>query len=250
MPDSALEFNEAEKFCSDMGGNLASLHTQAEMDALKAATHVSGVTNSVLIGAHEPSGAWAYTDGSPVDMSFMNTLRPGQLAKEAAGSPITFLADHPGTSRVGGHVMPYDNYEQDEDEMAYCGPRCCAAPGRETWGMECCSDDPTARAGDSASGRQDIEWVRAPPSKFSHNPHHSWFSGRLLILIAAATGDVVGYHFLTDTNQDATRGHTGVGQCRCCEGMHDWGRRDSGLTSEHFACKFAPGTGATDGAPT
>ena len=213
----ALEFAEAEKFCVDMGGHLASVHNQAEMDALKAATQQSGVTNAVLIGAHEPSGQWAYTDSSPIDMNFMNTLRPGRIAKQTPTSPIAYLRNHP-TARVGDPMMPYDNYQQNEDEMAYCGPRCCAAPGRETWGMACCSDDPTARAGDSASGRQDIEWVRSPPG----------------------TGDVVGYNFLTDTNTDPSRGHTGVGQCRCCEGMHDWGRRDSGLTTEHFACKFGP----------
>jgi hypothetical protein len=195
-----------------MGGHLASLHTQAEMETLKAATQLSGVTNSVLIGGHEPDSAWVYTDGSNMDMTFMSTLRPGTIAKQTPTSPISFLRDHPG-SHVGDPVVPYDNHDQDEDQMAYCGPRCCAAPGRETWGMECCSDDPTARPGDSTSGRQDIEWVRSPPD---------------------TTGDVVGYHFLTDTNADPSRGHTGVGQCRCCEGMHDWGRRDSGITTEYL----------------
>jgi hypothetical protein len=39
-------------------------------------------------------------------------------------------------------------------------------------------------------------------------------------------------------------------QCRCCEGMHDWGRRDSGITSEHFACKFGADNADTAGEPT
>ena len=74
-----------------MDGHLASLHTQVEMETLKAATQLSGVTNSVLIGGHEPDSAWVYTDGSNMDMTFMSTLRPGTIAKQTPTSPISFL---------------------------------------------------------------------------------------------------------------------------------------------------------------
>ena len=49
----ALQFNEAEKFCVDMGGHLASIHDRAEYNTLTAATQIAGVTNSVLIGGFE-----------------------------------------------------------------------------------------------------------------------------------------------------------------------------------------------------
>lgn len=55
----------------------------------------------------------------------MNAQRPGMLA---APDP-----------NAGQPVVPFDNYNQDEDEMAYCGPECCAAPGRELWGQKCCT---------------------------------------------------------------------------------------------------------------
>ena len=34
------------------------------------------------------------------------------------------------------------------------------------------------------------------------------------------------------------RGSGNRNQCRCCQGLHDWGRRDQGEVSQHFACRF------------
>ena len=183
----ALQFNEAEKFCVDMGGHLASIHDRAEYNTLTAATQIAGVTNSVLIGGFEDDlpgggkGPWQWTDGSKMDMRFMNSLRPGTVV--ATGLP----------------VMPYDNYNQDEDEMAYCGAECCAAPGRDRWGFKCCTEGPG----------QDIEWKTDPSIVSPDNPE--------------------GRYDYTLNNPS----------CRCCEGMHDWGRRDNGVVTEHFACRFA-----------
>ena len=45
-------------------------------------------------------------------------------------------------------------------------------------------------------------------------------------------------HYVTQTGHGAN-GRNGVrDSCRCCEGMHDWGRRDQGTVSQHFACRF------------
>ena len=194
----ALQFNEAEKFCVDMGGHLASIHDRAEYNALTAATQVSGVTNSVLIGGYEDDlpgggkGQWQWTDGSNMDMRFMNSLRPGTVV--ATGLP----------------VMPYDNYNQDEDEMAYCGAECCAAPGRDRWGFKCCTE----------GAGQDVEWKTDPSIISPENPE--------------------GRYDYTLNNPS----------CRCCEGMHDWGRRDNGVVTEHFACRFAVNSAGQDGAPS
>ena len=42
---------------------------------------------------------------------------------------------------------PFDNYGQNENEMAYCGEACCGVPGRENWGAECCVEDNLASNG-------------------------------------------------------------------------------------------------------
>ena len=51
-----------------MGGHLASLHNNGDISALQAATEISGVTNTVLVGGFEPTlsgsgakGPWEWT---------------------------------------------------------------------------------------------------------------------------------------------------------------------------------------------
>ena len=51
--ESISQFDEADQFCADLGGNLASIHTPGEYLALQAATLDAGVTDAVFIGGYE-----------------------------------------------------------------------------------------------------------------------------------------------------------------------------------------------------
>jgi hypothetical protein len=46
-------------------------------------------------------------------------------------------------------------------------------------------------------------------------------------------------HFVAQPGINGVRESGGLrNSCRCCEGLHDWGRRDQGTVSQHFACRF------------
>ena len=52
------------------GGHLYSIHDQKDYDKLHLA--VAGYTKPVMIGLHSDSaGNWEWTDGSPVDLTFL-----------------------------------------------------------------------------------------------------------------------------------------------------------------------------------
>ena len=55
---------------SQTGGHLYSIHDQKDYDKLHLA--VAGYTKPVMIGLHsDAAGNWEWTDGSPVDLTFL-----------------------------------------------------------------------------------------------------------------------------------------------------------------------------------
>ena len=158
------------------------IHDDNEMEALKRATDLAGVTNAVLIGGFEDTladgtkGPWQWTDGTDMDMAFMNRQRQGRIARQSETSPVDLAGRAPGSP-----VQPYDNYNQDEDQMAYCGPACCAAPGRELWGVACCTD---------TGPNPDVDWIHEDPNDL--------------------TSETIDYIFHDPEGSQP-------GSCRCCE---------------------------------
>ena len=74
----ALRFDDAERFCSDFGGHLASIHSEEEFTKLEEANDAAMVTDAIFVGAFEKeslahtSDNWLWTDGSELDMDLLN----------------------------------------------------------------------------------------------------------------------------------------------------------------------------------
>ena len=74
----ALRFDDAERFCSDFGGHLASIHSEEEFTKLEEANDAAMVTDAIFVGAFEKESLahtadnWLWTDGSELDMDLLN----------------------------------------------------------------------------------------------------------------------------------------------------------------------------------
>ena len=67
-----------------------------------------------------------------MNLPWIETLRPGNI--QDCGCHVSEGGWVPDRAVAGAPQKPFDNYGQNENEMAYCGEACCAVPGRENWG--------------------------------------------------------------------------------------------------------------------
>ena len=67
-----------------------------------------------------------------MNLPWIETLRPGNI--QDCGCHVSEGGWVPDRAVAGSPQKPFDNYGQNENEMAYCGEACCAVPGRENWG--------------------------------------------------------------------------------------------------------------------
>ena len=77
--------------------------------------------------------------------SRIETLRPGNI--QNCGCHVSEGGWVPDSAPAGAPQHPFDNYGQNENEMAYCGEACCGVPSRPHWGAECCVEDNLASNG-------------------------------------------------------------------------------------------------------
>ena len=75
MPTTALRFDDAERFCVDFGGHLASIRNDDDFAKLDAAVEMSGVGDAVFVGAYEEhiDQHWMWTDGTAMDQQLLTT---------------------------------------------------------------------------------------------------------------------------------------------------------------------------------
>ena len=116
--------DEARNFCQiKTGGDLYSIHTQAQYDHLKAA--LVGYTSPVMIGLQsDGTGNWEWADGSPVDLAFLRAHSDDGLE---------------GTGETKGVFYPPTADDSDWDcgvatEGHHCDPTPGTNHGIHDWG--------------------------------------------------------------------------------------------------------------------
>ncbi|CAJ1084351.1 galactose-specific lectin nattectin-like [Xyrichtys novacula] len=70
---SAMAWGDAEKFCTTIGGNLASVHSKDEYHYLRnAVLRLTGQHTTVWLGGYDAAkeGVWLWSDGSKFDFKF------------------------------------------------------------------------------------------------------------------------------------------------------------------------------------
>lgn len=75
VPTAALRFDDAERFCVDFGGHLASIRNDDDFAKLDAAVEMSGVGDAVFVGAYEEhiDQHWMWTDGTVMNQQLLTT---------------------------------------------------------------------------------------------------------------------------------------------------------------------------------
>jgi hypothetical protein len=140
-----LHFANAECFCRDLGGHLASITNQQEYDALVTAALVSGSRSAIFIGAHELSeGQWVYSDETTrADGRFLTSK--GWCA-ESRAEGIDVSSYHDCCSTCDNGIA--GNSGGNEDTIAYCNDACIQSlgaldymrPGFHDWGNSVAQD--------------------------------------------------------------------------------------------------------------
>jgi hypothetical protein len=96
-----MAFDDAQKSCKAMEGQLLSIHSSADWFAMKRAVTRARITSAVLIGGYEtgkaPHEIWHWIDGTVMDKHILSSLQ----------------------SQTFG-----DNFGTNENQMAYCSSQC------------------------------------------------------------------------------------------------------------------------------
>lgn len=71
----ALRFDDAERFCTDFGGHLASIRTDGDFSALDGAVEMAMASSAVFVGAYEEhiDQRWMWTDGTDMNTVLLQT---------------------------------------------------------------------------------------------------------------------------------------------------------------------------------
>ena len=117
--------------CFDTTGNVRDRLMCARADISPESIEESRA-NCESAGACHYNTGWQWTDGSNMNLPWIETLRPGNI--QDCGCHVSEGGWVPDRAVAGSPQKPFDNYGQNENEMAYCGEACCAVPGRENWG--------------------------------------------------------------------------------------------------------------------
>ncbi|XP_041654456.1 galactose-specific lectin nattectin-like [Cheilinus undulatus] len=97
-----MDWADAERFCTTIGGNLASIHSKSEYDLLEnALLTTTGRHMNIWLGGYDAAkeGVWLWSDGSHFDFKFWNK-----------GEPNNFRgAEHCMEMNLGDHINVNDN---------------------------------------------------------------------------------------------------------------------------------------------
>jgi hypothetical protein len=112
-----MTFDEAENFCQvKTGGHLYSIHDQRDYDHLREA--LVGYNKPVMIGLSSDSeGNWEWTDGSPVDMTFLRAHSYDGLSGTDESRAVIYPPvcesswQHPDGSQAGPGADHYVDFQ-------------------------------------------------------------------------------------------------------------------------------------------
>ena len=112
-----MEWDEARRFCQEKtGGDLLSLHSQADYDKLAALT--AGYTNPIIIGLMaDGAGNWEWADGSAMDLDFLRAHSADQLGGVGENQGVFYPPTYAGDPNQGLH--DWDNRNQRTTMKAF-----------------------------------------------------------------------------------------------------------------------------------
>jgi hypothetical protein len=126
----ALKFTQADQFCQEVGGNLASIRNADDYDKLRLATIQAGVTNAVFVGGWNENDPIDPVAGPTAAQHLKETCNPAQ-------GDWKWTDGTPWNDEMCAFIDPLlrgtMNNEQDEDQLVYCGDACLAVPERSGW---------------------------------------------------------------------------------------------------------------------
>ncbi|XP_031132531.2 galactose-specific lectin nattectin-like [Sander lucioperca] len=82
---SKMDWADAERFCTSIGGNLASLQTTEEYESIRGVIQqVTGTDTNIWVGGYDATkdGVWLWSDGSKFDFTGWGKVEPNGRAKE------------------------------------------------------------------------------------------------------------------------------------------------------------------------
>ncbi|XP_059189845.1 galactose-specific lectin nattectin-like [Centropristis striata] len=87
-------WGEAERFCTTMGGNLASLHSDEVHDFLmETITRMTGTKTNTWVGAYDATqeGVWLWSDGSKFEYKAWSAVEPNNWAGKEHCMEMNFM---------------------------------------------------------------------------------------------------------------------------------------------------------------